>query len=212
MDMIESIEMWLHEIEPKWVEKELAWLEELRTRLLEEKSEKPMNLEEEIKRTYHDGSVADTSDINHVTYENIASHFYEIGCRRTAEKFDEIEYNRQMAEERQMEKETPKDLEEAAKVYFENPNSSWQVKDVFIAGSEWRYQKDRAKFAKLKAKEWSDGYNEGIVRGKEQMLKEAEECELYWDGYFLTIDLNMTALGYSEGDKVRIIIVKEDEK
>ena len=45
-DMIESIEMWLHEIEPKWVEKELAWLEELRTRLLEEKSEIPKDLEE----------------------------------------------------------------------------------------------------------------------------------------------------------------------
>lgn len=43
-DMIESIEMWLHEIEPKWVEKELAWLEELRTRLLEE--ETPNDLEE----------------------------------------------------------------------------------------------------------------------------------------------------------------------
>ena len=50
-DMIESIELWLHEIEPKWVEKELAWLDKLRTRLIEEKSEKPMNqedLEEEI--------------------------------------------------------------------------------------------------------------------------------------------------------------------
>ena len=50
-DMIVSIEMWLHECEPKYVEKELAWLDELRTRLLEEKPEKPMNqewLKEEI--------------------------------------------------------------------------------------------------------------------------------------------------------------------
>lgn len=43
-DMIESIEMWLHEIEPKWVEKELTWLDELRTRLIEE--ETPNDLEE----------------------------------------------------------------------------------------------------------------------------------------------------------------------
>ena len=45
-----------------------------------EKSVKPMNhegLQEEIVRTYHNGSVADTSDIDHVTYENIAEHFYE---------------------------------------------------------------------------------------------------------------------------------------
>lgn len=34
-------------------------------------------LEEEISRTYHDGSVTDTSDIDHVAYENIASHFAE---------------------------------------------------------------------------------------------------------------------------------------
>lgn len=55
-DMIESIEMWLHEIEPKWVEKELAWLDELRTRLIEEKSEKPMNQEdlEEAAEEYAD--------------------------------------------------------------------------------------------------------------------------------------------------------------
>lgn len=48
---------------------------------------------------------------------------------------------------------------------------------------------------------------------KAEALKEAVECELYWDGWdgdFLAIDLNMAALGYSEGDKVRIIIVKEN--
>lgn len=69
-------------------------------------SEKPMNqegLKEEINRTYHDGSVADTSDMDHVTYENIAEYFYDLGCRRTAEKFGEIEYNRQMAKEQMME-------------------------------------------------------------------------------------------------------------
>ena len=55
-DMIESIELWLHEIEPKWVEKELAWLDKLRTRLIEEKSEKPMNQEdlEEAAEEYAD--------------------------------------------------------------------------------------------------------------------------------------------------------------
>lgn len=56
-------------------------------------------LEWEINRTYYEGSVADTSNIDHVTYENIAEHFYDLGCRRTAEKYDEIEYNRQRSEE-----------------------------------------------------------------------------------------------------------------
>ena len=31
---------------------------------------------------------------------DISRHFYDLGCRRTAEKYDEIEYNRQMAEGR----------------------------------------------------------------------------------------------------------------
>lgn len=38
-----------------------------------------VELEKEIWRTYHDGSVADTSDMDHVDYENIARHFYEFG-------------------------------------------------------------------------------------------------------------------------------------
>ena len=37
-------------------------------------------LEEEISRTYHDGSVTDTEDIDHVAYENIACHFAEWGA------------------------------------------------------------------------------------------------------------------------------------
>ena len=35
------------------------------------------DLKKEITRTYHDGSVADTSDMDHNDYENIARHFAE---------------------------------------------------------------------------------------------------------------------------------------
>lgn len=38
-----------------------------------------VDLEKIIGQTYHDGSVADTSDMDHVDYENIARHFYELG-------------------------------------------------------------------------------------------------------------------------------------
>ena len=56
-------------------------------------------------------------------------------------------------------------------------------------------------------------FNKGVEEGKRLMMEEAEECELYWDGDFLTIDLNMTALGYSDGDKVRVIVIPNtDEK
>ena len=44
--------------------------------------------------------------------ETIARHFYELGCRRTAEKYDEIEYKRQRAD-------VCEGLEEAVVDYFE---------------------------------------------------------------------------------------------
>lgn len=56
-DMIESIEMWLRENELQYVEKELAWLEELRTRLFDGgSSETPKDLEEAAE---HYASVTD---------------------------------------------------------------------------------------------------------------------------------------------------------
>lgn len=94
-----------------------------------------------------------------------------------------------------LEEPVSEDLEEAAMNYIapiENEDglkvinfSGQDIKDAFKTGAEWQ---------------------------KEQMMKDAEECELYWDGDFLAIDLNMAALGYSERDKVKIIIVKEDKQ
>lgn len=88
-----------------------------------------------------------------------------------------------------------KDLEEAANNYIspiENEQglsfigfSGQDIKDAFIAGAEWQ---------------------------KDQMLKDAVECELYRDGDCLTIDLDMEKLGHTEDDKVKVIIVKEGEK
>ncbi len=80
--------------------------------------------------------------------------------------------------------------EEAARQYGYNysnecPGMVQPARDGFIAGAEWK---------------------------EAQMKKEAVECELYWDGDFLAIDLNMAELGYSERDKVRIIVLPKDEK
>lgn len=57
-----------------WLEKNLEYLKPKR-------NEQPVEwLEEEISRTYHDSSVTDTEDIDHVAYENIARHFAEWGA------------------------------------------------------------------------------------------------------------------------------------
>ena len=73
-------------------------------------SEKPMNpegLDKEIEKVLREGALSWNISYSDMCF--IAEHFYDIGCRRTAEKADEIEYNRQRAEE-----SVPNDLEEAA--------------------------------------------------------------------------------------------------
>ena len=44
-----------------------------------------VDLEKEIAQTYRDGSVADTSNMDHIDYENIARHFYELGLNARKE-------------------------------------------------------------------------------------------------------------------------------
>lgn len=172
-------------------------------------------LEWEINRTYHEGSVADTWDIDHVTYENIAEYFYDLGCRRTAEKYDEIEYNRQRAEEPPValvaikpilpaalkpciatfkeqggSSEIPKALEEAANVYsncYSNPDGALAraARRAYITGAKW---------------------------DREQMMKEAVEGIVEnWNPEphpEITIPLNPEE--YSNGDKVRVIVLKKE--
>lgn len=65
--------------------------------------------------------------------------------------------------------EPDKSLDEAAEKYSDKYCSDWayrlEYEDAFIAGAEWQYQKDRGEFAKLKAKEWLNGYDEGYAKG-----------------------------------------------
>ena len=133
-------------------------------------SEEPDNedLNDEISRTYHDGSVADTSDLDHVSYENIARHFAKWGAehlRDTTKMVDES-------------------LEEAADDYIGEvvdtayPGWDWETHDIieaFIAGAEWQAEKDKET---IKLAE-DHAYLAGAVNEKEQMLKDAVECELY---------------------------------
>lgn len=65
------------------------------------------------------------------------------------------------------------DLEEAAEKYDESESWRYEAlkyprRDAFEAGAKWQYQKDRYEFAKLKAKEWMSGYDEGLAKAKEE--------------------------------------------
>ena len=176
-------------------------------------SEKPMNqkeLEEEIQRFLSNATKMDKGEwkgkypISEMGFGVVARHFYDLGCRRTAEKYDDIEYNRQKAEERLADarKTSPSDLEEAARRYgFEeyrrrcNGGEYGTSEDAFIAGAKWH---------------------------KEQMMKEAVEAHIYQSANPVSEighQLHQAALLYEDkenapylkaGDKVHIIIVKED--
>ena len=108
------------------------------------------------------------------------------------------------------------DLENAAKNYTDS--SEWLIGEnlehldnAFIAGAKWQAEQ------LLKGSPMPEDtviFQKGIEEGKRLMMEDAEECDLYYDGDFLAIDLNMAALGYSERDKVKIVIVpiKEDKE
>ena len=119
------------------------------------------------------------------------------------------------------EEKPSEDLEKAAEESLEGQSvaelfcgsyEAWQMLEMFKAGSEWRYQKDRREFAKLKAKEWSDGYDEGIAKGKEQMMKDTVEGEVIYDlgGFFRIKSEAIDGAKYKVGSWVKLIIVNED--
>lgn len=89
-----------------------------------------VDLEKEITRTYHDGSVADTSDMDHNDYENIARHFYELGCRHVAVMYDDIEYKEQMVDELTTKELVDEIVEEYKKYVDDDPVFSKHVNKV----------------------------------------------------------------------------------
>ena len=150
--------------------------------------------------------------------EDVARHFYDLGCRRTAEKYDEIEYNRQRAEE-----SVPKDLEEHASragfdyvdnIVQEHPGHRFNDHDVefayrdgIIAGAKWQ-----AEHAPLP--EDTVLFNKGVEEGKRLVMEEAVAVEVVGDKRDLRlIDSTQRCLfNAKRGDWLKIIIVKEDEK
>lgn len=165
---------------------EATALENLLSFLSTIESEKPLGLEEEIERKYTN----DTTTLRtRSQYSELARYFYDLGCRRTAEKYDEIEYNRQKAEE-----SVPNDLEEAAKKSYPNKEGdlcslhSTLQRAAFIAGAKW---------------------------DREQIMKEAVEAEgkVVRD---INNELAVTAKNvnldkFKFGDRVRVIVLPKED-
>lgn len=101
--------------------------------------------------------------------------------------------------------------EEWVKGYFDNSTSAATRAGAFgfIAGAEWQYQKDRGKFAQIKAKTWCEGFD----ACKEQIMKDAVEWMVTTNlanHPVIYYDDELSARGLKYGDKVKIIIIKED--
>lgn len=176
-------------------------------------SEKPMNLEEEINRYLRE----ECSDDDEPSISEIAHHFYDLGCTRTAEKYDEIEYNRQRASGSS---EIPKDLEEAANkfaVFYDQGTCDGIVQDCFKAGAKWQAEQDQETIELAE----DHAYLAGAVNEREKMMKKAVEVRVQTSPLNGPLGISAYCCNFpskhpfyhcKEGDKVKIIIVKEDEK
>lgn len=154
--------------------------------------------------------------------KDTAHYFYDLGCRRTAEKYDEIEYNRQRAEE-----SVPKDLEEAADSHIRkvadtagHPGWDWTTQDIaeaFIAGAKWQEEQMMKDGNVILAEEEFDAEKEkSMERGynlcKEQMMKEAVDTVVSLDaGGFPFIEFGVGKFGLKVGDKIRVIILPKED-
>ena len=60
-----------------------------------------------------------------------ARYFYELGCRRTAEMYDDIEYNRQMAEEKQTVEGIDEEIDRLWESFSEEMSGPHNLFDVY---------------------------------------------------------------------------------
>ncbi len=83
--------------------------------------------------------------------------------------------------------------------------------DAFIAGAKWQAEKCDEETSKLLYAERQTAYINGWDDHKEQMMKDAVEGEVVKDiSNKLAVTAKINLDGFKFGDKVRIIIVKED--
>lgn len=190
----------------------LAWLDTL-------ESEKPMNpegLEEEIVKVCDDfvfPLYGLDDEFGRELINKIAHHFAQWGYLRAAEKYNEMEYNRQREEE-----SVPNDLEEEKEAYCEEHNDDCfdatgdkcpHIRNAFIAGAKWMKEQDEKEQADL----FTIVALDAAQRAREQMMKDGIEGEICHLGVDF-LDYNISELDeyikrFKVGDKVRIIIVKE---
>lgn len=130
------------------VKEPYSWSETLPKYKLDVKPEQPVEgLEEKIEKyfqgwfnddEYGDAVTPDYIGVNVDKCKEIARHFYDLGCRHTAVMYDDIEYERQRAEEAELSGDLEEELENYAKLYpFEDAGSYRNLIPLARHFAEW---------------------------------------------------------------------------
>lgn len=182
---------------------------------LGEKSEKPtipVDLEKEIKEYCGTRDICPVPDF----IDAVARHFYELGCRRTAEKYDEIEYNRQRAEEPPValvaiKPILPTALKPCIATFKEQSGSSEIPNDLEEAAKEYEKRVIEETKCHHNALTYAEGYENALLLIPDAFISGAkwQAGQMIEEAVPFYEILKAVPPG-PERDKVRIIIVKED--
>jgi len=160
-------------------------------------------------------------------FKDFARHFYELGCRRTAEKYDEIEYKRQRADVCEgVDCEIQKYISDRWKIDGINPITPVYLYDFTLDElkecarhfAQWQKEKDEEIINAVGdiPGDIEKAYHNGRKDMREQMMKEAVEGDVDEKTFgYKAIRPNLKQLDtiletLSKGDKVKLIIIKED--
>ena len=108
----------------------------------------------------------------------------------------------------------PSDLDEAAEEYIDRFCFDCDIigesrsLDAFKAGAEWMAERDKEKIEQA----FFSGYDECEDRMKKEFEKRAMAGEVNNTGYPTTIQLHTFDSSLKNGDKVNIIIMKQEQK
>ncbi len=186
-----------------------------------EESEKPMNLEKEIEKAGKD--VLRQAHHHNKIFDIPQNIFDDI---QLMDIFKSGVYQGYELGKQSGDSEIPNDLEEAAVKWSKENTRGFVLKDkttryvgdtidAFIAGAKWQKEQDLAEMAQSKSPLSVAYANRCFENGKqamkEQMMKEAVEGEVVKDiSNKLAVTAKINLDGFKFGDKVRVIIVKEN--
>lgn len=106
-------------------------------------------------------------------------------------------------------------LEEAAEKFahlYDNGTCDGIAQDCFIAGAKWQMEQMMDEWLQDRNECFWHGVNEGKKVMEKQMMKDAVECIVTTNLANRPVIYLDQLKGFQYGDKVRIIIVKEDER